>query len=311
MVLSVIVPCYNEQDNVGLFYDEAVKAFGGLNVPYELIFVNDGSADGTLEALRGLCASPKKASVRVLSFSRNFGKEAAIYAGLRACKGDYAVLIDADMQQPPSTACEMFGIIRSNPEYDCVTAFQEQRSEGKVLSLFKKMFYKLINSVADTPFVSGASDFRLMTRKMIDAVLSVTEYHRFSKGIFSWVGFNTCFMPYKAQERAHGKSTWSFFKLFKYAIEGIVGYTTAPLKISMIVGMGSAFSAVVYALVVIIKRLAFGVDVPGYASIVVLLLLLGGLQLFCLGILGEYISKIYIQVKDRPVYIVKEDFSND
>ena len=274
------MPCYNEQDNEKLFYDEAVKAFGQLHISYELIFINDGSADNTLNVLHELCASQHGTDIRVLSFSRNFGKEAAIYAGLKACKGDYAVLIDADMQQPPSTACEMFEIIRNNPEYDCVTAYQEQRSEGKVLSLFKKAFYKLINAVADTPFVSGASDFRLMSRKVVDAILSVTEYHRFSKGIFSWVGFNTFYMPYKALERANGKSTWSFFKLVKYAIEGIVGYTTAPLKLSMFVGMGSAFSSLIYALVVIIKRLAFGVDVPGYASIVVLLLLLGGLQLF-------------------------------
>ena len=310
MTLSVIVPCYNEQDNVGLFYDAAVNAFDTLGITYELVFVNDGSKDKTLESLKALC-NIGTVPVRVINFSRNFGKEAAIFAGLNECKGNYAVLIDADLQQRPEVACEMFRKIKENPEYDCVTAYQKDRSEGKVLTGFKNAFYKIINKIADTPFVSGASDFRLMSRAMIDAVLSVREYHRFSKGIFSWVGFNTLYLPYKAEERANGKSTWSFWKLLKYAIEGIVAFTTAPLKLSIFVGLVSAVISAVYCVIVIIQKLCFGIDVPGYATIVVLLLLLGGLQLLCLGILGEYLSKIYIQSKDRPIYIIKEVLSND
>lgn len=310
-MLSVIVPCFNEQDNIGLFYGEAMKAFDGLGCAYEFVFVNDGSSDNTLSKLRGLCETNDGHSIKVVSFSRNFGKEAAIFAGLNECSGDFALLIDADMQQRPEVGCEMYRTLMTNPEYDCVTAYQQERKEGAVLAFFKNSFYKIINRIADTRFVSGASDFRLLNRKMIDAVLSVKEYHRFSKGIFSWVGFNTFYMPYQVEKRAHGKTSWSFYKLFKYAVEGIVGFTTAPLKIAMVAGLVSAALSALYSVAVIIQKLAFGIDVPGYATIVVLLLFLGGMQLFCLGLLGEYISKIYIQVKDRPVYIIKEVITND
>lgn len=311
MNLSVIVPCYNEQDNVELFYNEAVRAFDKLRCEYELIFINDGSSDDTLLKLRGICEKDNGRRIKVIDFSRNFGKEAAIFAGLHECDGDYALIIDADLQQRPEIACEMYKTLVTHPEYDCVTAYQEKRKEGAVLTFFKNSFYKIINWLADTNFVSGASDFRMFNRKIIDAVLSVKEYHRFSKGIFSWVGFNTCYIPYQADERTYGKSSWSFWKLFKYAIEGIVGFTTAPLKIAMVAGLFSAVVSVIYGIVVIIQKLAFGINIPGYATIVVLLLFLGGIQLFCLGLLGEYVAKIYIQVKDRPVYIIKEVFTND
>lgn len=310
-MLSVIVPCYNEQENVELFYFEAVKAFGELYCDYELIFVNDGSTDGTFDKLYSLCKTDNAPFIKIINFSRNFGKEAAIYAGLKECKGDYALLIDADLQQSPETAFEMYNKLTSCPEYDCVTAFQKKRKEGALLSLLKNIFYKIINRLADTSFISGASDFRVFNRKVIDAILDVKEYHRFSKGIFSFVGFNTYFMPYQVKERAHGESKWSFYKLFKYAIEGIVGFSTAPLKIAMFSGLFSAIASAIYSIIVIIQKLAFGIDVPGYATIVVLLLFLGGMQLFCLGLLGEYIAKIYIQVKDRPVYIIKEVITND
>lgn len=311
MVLSVIVPCYNEEDNVSPFYTQAVEVFDKLLCDYELIFINDGSADNTLENLSAICENDKTHTIKVINFSRNFGKEAAIFAGLQQCKGDYALLIDADLQQRPEIGCQMYKTLIENPQYDCVTAYQKERKEGKILTFFKNTFYKLINKMTDTNFFPGASDFRILNRKMIDAVLSVTEYHRFSKGIFSWVGFNTFFMPYQVEERMHGKSSWSFFKLFKYAIEGIVGFTTAPLKFATGVGIISAILSAIYSIVVIIQKLAFSINVPGYATIVVLLLFLGGIQLFALGILGEYISKIYIQVKDRPVYIIKEVITND
>lgn len=311
MVLSVIVPCYNEQDNILPFYTQSTAEFDKLGCEYELIFINDGSFDDTLKNLSAICKNDTMHTIKVISFSRNFGKEAAIFAGLRECKGDYVLLIDADLQQRPEIGCEMYKTLIENPSYDCVTAFQKERKEGAVLTFFKNSFYKIINKIADTRFFPGASDFRILNRKMVDAVLSVTEYHRFSKGIFSWVGFSTFFMPYEVEERAHGKTSWSFFKLFKYAIDGIVGFTTAPLKIAMALGLISALLSVLYSVVVIIQKLAFGINVPGYATIVVLLLLLGGAQLFALGILGEYMSKIYIQVKDRPVYIVKEVITND
>jgi len=311
-MLSVIVPCFNEQENVELFYSEAVKAFKELDCDYELLFVNDGSSDGTYNKLRSLCEKASDSpAIKVISFSRNFGKEAAIYAGLNECKGDFALLIDADLQQSPQTACKMYNKLKSNPEYDCVTAFQQKRKEGAILSFFKNIFYKIINRLADTRFISGASDFRIFNRKVIDAILDIKEYHRFSKGIFSWIGFNTFFMPYQVRERTHGKSKWSFYKLFKYAVEGIIGFSTAPLKIAMLAGLFSAAASAIYSIVVIIQKLAYGISVPGYATIVVLLLFLGGMQLFCLGLLGEYISKIYIQVKDRPVYIIKEVITND
>ncbi len=311
MNLSVIIPCYNEEQNVGLFYREAVKAFDTLHCTYEMVFINDGSHDKTLPQLRSLCALNDGHTVKVINFSRNFGKDAAIYAGMNACRGDCAVLIDADLQQRPEVACEMYRYLCEHPETDCVTACQKHRSEGKITALFKNIFYRVINKTADTEFVSGASDFRMLRRPMIDAVLKIGEYHRFSKGIFSWVGFNTHYMEYKADKRAFGKSTWSFWKLTKYAIEGIVGFTTAPLKIAMVGGLISAFLSALYAVVVIVQKLVYGIAVPGYATLVVLLLFLGGMQLFCLGLLGEYISKIYIQVKNRPIYIIKEVIEND
>lgn len=311
MKLSIIVPCYNEQENVGLFYREATRVFDEYGIDYELLFINDGSRDKTLLELKKLCRLHDGHNIKIIGFARNFGKEAAIYAGLCECRGEYAVLIDADLQQRPETARDMLDILEKNPDYDCVTAYQEERNEGAFLAFCKKCFYKIINGVSDTPFVNGASDFRMMRRAMIDAVLSVKEYHRFSKGIFSWVGFETFYMPYKASERANGTTKWSFTKLLKYAIDGILGFTTAPLRFATLLGVCSAAAAAIYCVIVIIQKLFFSIDVPGYATIVVLILFLGGMQLFCTGILGEYISKIYIQSKERPIYIVKEVITNE
>lgn len=309
-MLSLIVPCYNEEENVENFYSQTVMAFENNIDEYEFVFVDDGSSDKTLERLHSLF-DKDKSRVQVLSFSRNFGKEAAIYAGLQNADGDFACIIDADLQQRPEVVVEMMNIIKNDGSVDCVTAYQAERKEGKIMSAFKSSFYKIINKMAEVDFVNGASDFRLMNRKMIDAVVNMGEYHRFSKGIFSFVGFNTVYIPYEVQERENGKSKWNFFKLFRYAVQGIISFSSFPLKASAYVGFFSAFVSVIYLILVIIKRLVYGVDVPGYASIVVLLLFLGGLQLMSLGILGEYMSKVYDQVKGRPIYILKEKLKNE
>ena len=305
MKLSLVVPCYNEEGNVEKFFSEVKRVFDGKVDDYEFVFVNDGSKDKTLVNLKKLYNEQKDSHIQVLSFSRNFGKESAIYAGLNHAKGDMVCLIDADLQQRPEVVLEMLDVMNSNEDLDCVTAYQDERKESKLMTSLKSMFYKIINGIAEVRFVNGASDFRLMKRAMVDAILEMTEYHRFSKGIFSWVGFNTEYIPYTVEERESGESKWGFRKLLKYAFEGIVSFTTFPLKLSAYVGFLSSIISIIYLIV------AFGIDVPGYATIVVLVLLLGGLQLFSLGILGEYLSKIYVQVKNRPVYILKEHLGKD
>lgn len=311
MKLSLVVPCYNEEGNVEKFFSEVNKAFSGKVKDYEFVFVNDGSRDETYSRLKKIYNDHKESQVQVLSFSRNFGKEAAIYAGLSSAKGDMVCLIDADLQQRPEVVLEMLDVMNSNNDLDCVTAYQDKRKESKLMSSVKSLFYKIINGISDVNFVNGASDFRLMRRNMVEAIIKMSEYHRFSKGIFSWVGFNTEYIPYTVEERESGESKWGFKKLLKYAFEGIVSFTTFPLKLSAYIGFLSSVISIVYLIVVIIQKLVFGISVPGYATIVVLVLLLGGLQLFCLGILGEYISKIYVQVKNRPVYILKEHLGKD
>ena len=311
MKLSLVVPCYNEEGNVEKFFSEVKRVFDGKVNDYEFVFVNDGSKDKTLVNLKKLYNEQKDSHIQVLSFSRNFGKESAIYAGLNHAKGDMVCLIDADLQQRPEVVLEMLDVMNSNEDLDCVTAYQDERKESKLMTSLKSMFYKIINGIAEVRFVNGASDFRLMKRAMVDAILEMTEYHRFSKGIFSWVGFNTKYIPYTVEERESGESKWGFRKLLKYAFEGIVSFTTFPLKLSAYVGFLSSIVSIIYLIVVVVQKLAFGIDVPGYATIVVLVLLLGGLQLFSLGILGEYLSKIYVQVKNRPVYILKEHLGKD
>lgn len=307
MKLSLVVPCYNEEGNVEKFFSETNRVFNGKVEDYEFVFVNDGSKDDTHKKLRKIYNENKEThDIQVLSFSRNFGKESAIYAGLSNAKGDMVCLIDADLQQRPEVVLEMLDVMNSNDDLDCVTAYQDVRKESKVMSAMKSAFYKVINKVTEVDFVNGASDFRLMKRNMVDAIMNMTEYHRFSKGIFSWVGFNTEYIPYTVEERESGESKWGFRKLLKYAFEGIVSFTTFPLRLSAYIGFVSAMISVLYLIVVVVQKLAFGINVPGYATIVVLVLLLGGIQLFCLGILGEYLSKIYVQVKNRPVYVLRE-----
>lgn len=310
MKLSLVVPCYNEEENVLRFYEAVRSSFNNLITNYEIVFVNDGSTDNTANELKNIYSlSPR--NIQVLTFSRNFGKESAIYAGLSYAKGDLVCIIDADLQQHPDVVIEMLKVMSEDASIDCVAAYQEDRKESAFMSGVKKAFYKIINKVAEVDFVNGASDFRLMKRSMVNAVISMGEKHRFSKGIFSWVGFNTKYIPYEVQEREFGETKWSFPKLFKYAIDGIISFSTFPLKLSTGVGLVSSLLSICYLLFVVIKKLFFGIDVPGYATIVVLVLFLGGMQLFCLGILGEYISKIYIQSKDRPIYILKEHLGQD
>ncbi len=313
MNLSLVVPCYNEEENVKKFFDEVNKVFSKNGIKdYEFVFVNDGSSDKTYQNLKKLYdENNEQYNIKVLTFSRNFGKESAMYAGLSKASGDFGCIIDADLQQRPEVVVEMMGYLNEDDDLDCITAYQDQRKEGKVLSFFKSTFYKLINKISDVQFVNGASDFRLMRRKMVDAILQMTEYHRFSKGLFSYVGFNTKYIPYEVAERASGESKWNFSKLFKYALEGIFAFSTVPLKISIYAGFISSVASLLYLIFVIFQKLIAGINIPGYATIVVLLLFIGGLQLFCLGLLGEYISKMYVQVKDRPIYILKEYLHND
>ncbi len=309
MKLSLIVPCYNEQDNVDKLLEACNNAFLNRIEDFEIVFVNDGSIDDTRNRLRAIFADNN--NIKVINLSRNFGKDSAIYAGLSHACGDYVSIIDADLQQSPEIVVEMVDFLDKNPDYDCIAAYQDKRIEGKTMSFMKKLFYKLINHVCEIPFKSGASDFRTFRKAMADSILLLKEYHRFSKGIFSWVGFNTYYMPYRVQERHAGKTAWNFRKLLKYAWNGFVSFTTFPLKLATIMGGICAFCALVYTVVVIIQKLCFGINVPGFPTIVVLILLIGGLQLITLGIIGEYIAHIYIEGKHRPIYIIKEYLTYD
>ncbi len=308
MKLSLVVPCYNEAENVALFQDAVISAFDGCGYDYEIVYVDDGSSDATLFQLKKIFQA-QKCPVKVISFSRNFGKESGIYAGIQHASGEYISLIDADLQQRPEIVRDMVQILEEKPEYDIVAAYQDRRNEGKVLSFFKKSFYSVINKLSDVNLKSDASDFRTMRRSVAESVLSLAEYHRFSKGIFAWVGYNTCFIPYTACERAAGVSKWNFWKLFNYAVEGIIGYSTKPLRIATFSGFLSAAAAFIYLIVVFLQKIITGIDVPGYATIIILTLFLGGMQLLCIGIIGEYVGRTFEQSKSRPVYIAKEILS--
>ena len=305
MKLSLIVPCYNEAENVALFQQETIKAFSGCGYPFEIIYVDDGSSDATLHNLRKLHAG-SKCPVKVISFSRNFGKEAGLYAGLQYASGEYISLIDADLQQRPEILREMVEFLDENPDYDVVAAYQDRRNEGKVLSFFKKTFYRVINKMSHVTLQPEASDFRTFRKSVRDSILTLGEYHRFSKGIFAWVGYKTHFIPYTACQRAFGTTKWSFTKLLNYAVEGIIGFSTAPLRLATFLGGISGIASVLYLIAVILQKLFWGIDVPGYATIIVLILFFGSVQLFCIGIIGEYVGRIFEQSKNRPIYIAKE-----
>ena len=308
MKLSMIVPCYNEAENVQAFQDAVIAAFDGCGYDYELIFINDGSRDATLHNLKKIFAA-QKCHVKVLSISRNFGKEAGLYAGLEHTSGEYIALIDADLQQRPEIVRNMVEILDNNPDTDVVAAYQDRRGEGKVLSFLKKSFYATINKLSKVTLQPDASDFRTFRKSVRDSILEMREYHRFSKGIFAWVGYNTEFIPYTACQRHAGTSKWNFWKLLNYAVEGIIGYSTAPLRFSIYIGAFTAVAAALYLVSVVLEKLILGIDIPGYATTIVLILLLGSIQLFCIGIIGEYVGRTFEQSKNRPVYIAKEYLS--
>ena len=305
MKLSLVVPCYNEAGNVAAFQAAVIEAFRDCGYDYEIVFVNDGSRDATLHNLKKLHQA-QECPVKVVSFSRNFGKESGIYAGMEHASGEYICLIDADLQQQPGIVRDMVRLLDEKPEVDVVAAYQDRRGEGPVLSFFKKCFYGLINHLSDVSLHADASDFRTFRRSVRDSLLELGEYHRFSKGLFAWVGYETEYIPYVACKRHSGKSKWSFRKLLNYAIEGIVGFSTKPLRYSIYLGILTALAAVLYMVLVIVEKLAWGIDIPGYATVIVLILLLGSIQLFCIGIIGEYVGRTFEQSKDRPVYVAKE-----
>lgn len=305
MKLSLVVPCYNEAENIRPFQEAAIEAFKGCGYDFEIVYVDDGSKDATLHNLKKL-HTEQLCPMKVISFSRNFGKEAALFAGLEKAEGEYICFIDADLQQRPETVRDMVRILDEEPKYDIVAAYQDRRREGKVLSFFKKSFYAIINKLSKVSLQSDASDFRTFRRSVRDSILQLHEYHRFSKGIFAWVGYDTCFIPYTACERAHGTTKWNFWKLLNYAVEGIIGYSTAPLRLATILGSFAGIAAVLYLIWVILEKLIWGIPVPGYATIIVLILFFGCVQLFCIGIIGEYVGRTFEQTKDRPIYITKE-----
>lgn len=308
--ISVVVPCYNEQETIYLFYQEMEKVTHELSVNIEYLFINDGSSDNTLSILRELARKDKQ-KIRYISFSRNFGKEAAIYAGLVHSTGDYVSVMDADLQDPPELLPKMLQLIEQG-EYDCIgTRRVSRKGEPPIRSFFAKQFYKLINKISDTEIVDGARDYRLMTRQMVNAILQMTEYNRFSKGIFSWVGFNTKYLEFENRERVAGETTWSFWSLFKYSIDGIVAFSEVPLSIASIIGLVSFVFAIFVSVIIIIRTLVFGDPTSGWTSLVVIILGMGGLQLFCLGILGKYLGKTYLESKKRPIFIVKETEKNN
>ena len=302
--ISLVVPCYNEQEVIKIFYAEIQKIKKDFNnVTFEIIFVNDGSKDKTLELMRELS---KNDDVRYVSFSRNFGKEAAMYAGLEASTGDYVSIMDADLQDPPALLKEMYEILESK-EYDSVaTRRVTRKGEPVIRSFFARLYYKIINKISKTEIVDGARDFRLMTKQMVNSVLSLKEYNRFSKGIFSWVGYRTKWLEYENVERAAGETKWSFWKLFLYSLESIVAFSTVPLSIASVMGILFCFVAFIIIIFIIVRTLMFGDPTSGWPSMVCIMFFIGGVQLLCLGIMGQYLSKTYLEVKKRPIYIVAE-----
>lgn len=304
-VLSVVVPCYNEEEVLDVFYPAITQVCSGLHVPYELIFIDDGSTDKTLGKLRSY--AHQDSHVHYVSFSRNFGKEGALLAGLEKAQGDYVVTMDADMQDPPALIPEMFEAV-THEGYDCAaTRRVTRKGEPPIRSFFARCFYRLMGHISDAEFVDGARDFRLMKRSMVDAVLSLRERNRFTKGIFSWVGFQTKWFSYENQKRAAGETKWSFWKLFKYSLEGITAFSTTPLSLSVMFGVLFSIVALISLVVIVVRTLVWGDPVSGWPSLASIILFIGGIQLLSIGVLGQYLAKTYIEVKNRPVYIIKEE----
>ena len=303
-MISIIVPCYNEEEALPFFYEEITKVLSSFEEDYEIILINDGSKDKTLEEMKKLAEKDKH--IVYLFFSRNFGKESAMYAGICNATGDYVGFIDADLQHPPVLLKEMLDALK-NDGYDCAACRRVDRTgDSKIRTWFSRLFYKIINVISDAQMVDGAGDYRLMKRDMADAIISMTEYNRFSKGIFSWVGFNTYWIEYENVERVAGKTSWSFWGLFRYAIDGIVNFSHAPLDLASFFGLVMTAFAFIYLVFIIIKYALFGDPVQGWATLICVILLMGGMQLFALGIIGQYMGKTYMEVKNRPHFIISD-----
>ncbi|MBQ7359847.1 MAG: glycosyltransferase family 2 protein [Lachnospiraceae bacterium] len=306
-LLSVIIPCYNEQENVPFFYEEFLKNeafFRERGMDFELIYVNDGSRDATVAEIKKL--HEKDSRVRLISFSRNFGKEAAMYAGLEKSKGDYVVIMDVDLQDPPSLLPEMFAGIDEG--YDCVaTRRVSRKGEPPIRSFFARRFYRLMKHISKTEIMDGARDYRLMTRQVVDAIVSMREYNRFTKGIFGWVGFETKWIEYENIERAKGETKWNFWKLLIYSIDGITAFSTMPLSVAAFMGVFFCLVALLLIVFIVVRTLIFGDPVSGWPSLVCIISMISGVQLFCIGIVGQYLAKTYMEVKNRPIYLVKEE----
>lgn len=304
-ILSIVVPCYNEEETIPVYYNAMKKQMKKMDyLDFEIIFVNDGSRDNSLNIMRRLAKKDKV--IRYISFSRNFGKEAAMYAGLKNAKGDFITTMDVDLQDPPELLEEMYKGI-TEEKYDCVATKSTSRNGYSFLrKLSTKMFYKIIGSMSKTEMVAGARDYRLMTRQMVDAIISMDEYNRYSKGIFSFVGFDTKWIEYENQERVAGTTKWNFWKLFKYAVDGIVGFSTAPLIFASLIGLIFCLIAFIMIIVIIVRTLIWSDPVAGWPSLVCIIFFVGGINLFCSGIIGEYLAKTYLETKKRPIYIIKE-----
>ena len=308
-LLTVIVPCYNEEEAIPFFYEEMLKTIDVFKtdfpeVGFELLFIDDGSRDKTLDVLHDL--SDKDERVHYVSFSRNFGKEAGIYAGLDNAKGDYVVIMDADLQDPPSLLPEMYKAVTVEGYDSAATRRVTRKGEPPIRSFFARMFYKIMQKISKTEIVDGARDYRIMTRQMVDAILSMSEYNRFTKGIYGWVGFKTKWFEYENVERVAGETKWSFWKLLIYSLEGVVGFSTAPLTIASFFGIFCMFIAFVMIVFIIVRKLVYGDPTSGWPSLVCIITLIGGMQLFCIGIVGQYLAKTYLETKNRPIYIAKE-----
>lgn len=307
--LSLIVPCYNEQETLPFFYSEVTEVVKAFDCEYEFIFINDGSRDETLDMLKQLAS--KDTHVIYISFSRNFGKEAAMYAGFCTASGDYITVMDADMQDPPSLLPYMIELLE-NGDYDSVATRRVRcKGDSSVRKWFAKRFYQVINAISDVDIVDGARDFRLMKREMAEAIVEISEYNRFSKGIFGWVGFRTYWLSYENVERVAGKTKWSFWNLFKYAIDGVINFSQTPLNITSWGGILMTFASFILMIVIIIRKLVFGDPVAGWASTICVIIFIGGIQMLCLGIMGQYIARTYIETKHRPHYIISETNRND
>ena len=308
-LLSVIVPCFNEEETVADFYDEFIKNkafFDEHNLDYEVIYIDDGSKDHTVDEIKKL--HEKDSRVHMVSFSRNFGKEAAMFAGFQHAKGDYVVTMDVDLQDPPALLPEMFKAIWEEGYDSVATRRFTRKGEPPIRSFFAKMFYRMINKMSKTEIVDGARDYRLMTRQVVDAILSMKEYNRFTKGIYGWVGFRTKWIAFENVERQKGTTKWSFWKLLLYALEGIVAFSTTPLAIASVFGLLFCFVAFIMILIIIVKTLILGDPTSGWPSMVCIFLMVSGVQLFCMGIIGQYLSKAYLEGKERPIYISKEEW---